>query len=102
MVGKRGTGAPGSQTLPLMEKHPFVLPLIPPQHCPALCASRRICATTNQTLKQTPSCVKNEIHSPFVEWETAGAVPARVPCLGSPSGTSADCTPAFGGHSGLP
>lgn len=67
MVGQRGTVAPGSQMLPLMEKHQSFLPVIPPQRCLSLCASRSIRATTNQTLNQRPSCAKNEIFSSFVE-----------------------------------
>lgn len=83
MVGQRGTVAPGSQMLPLMEKHQSFLPVIPPQRCPSLCARRSIRATTNQTLNQRPSCVKTEIFSSFVEGGLAGAVPAHVcPALG--------------------
>lgn len=53
MVGQREMVDPGSQMLPLMEKH-----LSLTQHFPSLCASRSIWATTNEILNQRPSCVK--------------------------------------------
>lgn len=69
--GAGNTVAPGSQTLPVMEKHQSFPPLIPHHHYPSVCSSRSIHATINQILKWKCSCVKNEIFSYFVEGKTA-------------------------------